>query len=211
MSAATVTPLPASRAGALSHQPQTYGRDPSTYRFTVEQYERMIEAGVLGPDDKVELLEGYVVYKMPHDPSHAGTVRRIGKRLRRWLPTGWEDSIQLPVSLPASEPEPDIAVIRERADDYTAGQHPTVQDIGLLIEVTNTSLVRDQRDKARIYATAGVPHYWIVNLPDRRLEVYSAPAGQTYTATGQYTAGQDVPLVLDGVTVAHIPAADLLP
>lgn len=211
MSAATVTPPPATRPPALAVQPMTYGRDPSTYRFSVAQYDRMIETGVLGPDDKVELLEGYVVYKMPHDVSHAGTVRRIGKRLRRWLPAGWEDSIQLPVRLPTSEPEPDIAVIRERADDYTTGQHPTVAEIGVLIEVTNTSLVRDQRDKARLYAIAGVPVYWIVNLPDQRIEVYSSPVGATYTATAQYAAGVLVPLVLDGVTVAHIPAADLLP
>lgn len=209
MSAVTVTP-PLARAPSLSRQPLTYGRDPSTYRFSVAQYERMIETGVLGPGDKVELLEGYVVYKMPHDPSHAGTVRLVAKRVRRHLPVGWEDSVQLPVELATSAPEPDIAVIRERADNY-GGRHPGTGDIGLVIEVTNTSLVRDQRDKVRVYAEADIAVYWIVNLPDQRIEVYATPVGGVYTTTARHAAGEVVPLVLDGVTVAHIPAADLLP
>ena len=170
----------------------------------------MVEVGILGLQDKVELLEGYLVTKMPPNPPHSGTVHRVGKRLRRYLPAGWEDRGQAPVRLPDSRPEPDVAVVREEANDYTT-RHPTATDVGLVVEVSDSSLATDQRDKARVYAAAGVPHYWIVNLPDQRIEVYSAPVGGMYTVTDQFAAGDLVPLVLDGVTVAHIPAADLLP
>ena len=211
MSAATVTPPPATRPAAPSRpRPATYGTDPTTYRLTPDQYDRMVEVGILGMADKVELLEGYLVTKMPPNPPHSGTVHRVSKRLRRHLPAGWEDRTQSPVRLPDSRPEPDVAVIRERADDYRT-QHPTPPDIGLLIEVSDSSLALDQRDKARLYAEAGIPHYWIVNLPDQRVEVYSAPAAASYPAPTLYAAGDLVPLVLDGVTVAHVPAADLLP
>jgi Uma2 family endonuclease len=208
MSAATFSPPPSGTA--VRPAPLTYGRDPSAYRFSLSQYQRMVKTGILGMADRVELLDGHVVSKMPNNPPHAGTVNLVAKRLRRHLPAGWDDRVQAPVEVAGHQPEPDVAVVRERADNYCS-QHPTVDDTGLLVEVADSSLTRDQWDKASLYAEAGVPQYWVVNLPDERVEAYSALAGPTYTSVVHYAAGQDVPLVLAGVTVASIPAADLLP
>ena len=88
-------------------------------------------------------------------------------------------------------------------------------DVGLLIEVADSSLLRDQRDKTRIYARAGIVEYWIVNLVDRRIEIYSQPSGPVavpaYGAIQTYQSGMSVPLILDGAAVGNIPVADLLP
>jgi Uma2 family endonuclease len=207
---AVATPPPRPSAATVAHQPLTYGTDPSTYRLTGEQYDRMVEVGILGPDDKLELLDGVLVTKMPNDPPHASSVQRVAKRIRRPLPAGWDDRIQSPILARTSRPEPDIAVVREQADFY-ATTHPSVADIGLLIEVADSLLVRDLRDKAALYAAAGVPQYWVVNLPDGQVESFADPADGGYTVVEQHAAGDLVPLVLDGATVAHVPAADLLP
>src|SRR5437867_8688945 len=92
--------------------PVTYGRDASMAKFSVARYQRMIEAGILTPEDRVELLENYVVLKMPRNPPHDGTIQVIGKRLPRYLPPGWELRVQLTVELTDSQPEPDFAVAR---------------------------------------------------------------------------------------------------
>lgn len=194
--------------------PATYQSFAAMNRFTVAQYQRMIESGVLTPDDKVELLENYVVLKMPRNPPHDGTIQRIQKRLVRHLPTGWDLRTQGSLELSDSQPEPDFAVVREEPNDYTT-RHPAAADTSLLIEVADSSLLRDQRDKTRIYARAGIPVYWIINLVDRRIEVYTQPSGPTavpaYGAFQTYQPGDAVPLVLDGATVGSVPAAELLP
>jgi Uma2 family endonuclease len=195
-------------------QPVTYGLDASFPRFSVARYQRMIQAGILTSEDKVELLENWVVLKMPKNPPHDGTTLRIDKRLRRLLPTGWDLQCQGTIVLADSQPEPDFSVLREDPNDYTT-RHPTPADTGLVIEVADSSLLRDQRDKTRIYARAGIPVYWIINLVDRRVEVYTQPSGPTavpaYGAFQTYQPGDGVPLVLDGITVGTVPAADLLP
>lgn len=194
--------------------PATYQSFTAMNRFTVAQYQRMIENGVLTPDDQVELLENYVVLKMPGNPPHDGTIQAFSKRLGRRLPAGWDYRVQSSVVLSDSQPEPDIAVCRGDEVTYLT-QHPTAADVGLIVEVASTSLLRDQRDKTRIYARAGIPVYWIINLVDRRIEVYTQPSGPTavpaYGAFQTYQPGDPVPLVLDGTTVASVPAAELLP
>lgn len=192
----------------------TFLDEASMARFSTTRYDRMIETGLLTPDDNVELLENYVVLKMSKNPAHDGTSLRIRKRLTRAIPPGWDIREQGTLALSDSRPEPDFAVVREVPDDYTS-RHPTPDDAALVIEVANTSLLRDQRDKARIYARANVVCYWIVNLEDRRIEVHTQPSGPgespTYATVQNYAAGDAVPLVLDGATVATIPVADLLP
>jgi len=195
-------------------QPVTYGLDASIPRFSVPRYQRMIETGVLTADDKVELLENYVVLKMPRNPRHDSTLQRMLRPVLRVLPSGWDVRIQGAITLADSQPEPDFALVRGSAVDYE-NRHPGPADTGLLIEVADSSLLRDQRDKTRIYARAGIPIYWIVNLVDRRIEVYSQPSGATavpaYGAFQTYQPGDDLPLVLDGITVGTIPVVDLLP
>src|SRR5215213_3927391 len=134
-------------------QPVTYGLDASIAKFSVSQYQRMVEAGILTTEDKVELLENYVVLKMPRNPPHDGTCLRIQKRLPRYIPAGWDVRNQGSLQLTDSQPEPDFAIVRVDPTDYTT-HHPTAADVGLLIEVADSSLLRDQRDKTRIYARA---------------------------------------------------------
>jgi Uma2 family endonuclease len=151
---------------------------------------------------------------MPRNTPHDGTLLRVGKRLGRRLPAGWDVRNQSAITLSDSQPEPDLAIVREDADDYTT-RHPTPADIGLVIEISDTSLLRDRVDKARIYARGNVVCYWIINLDDRRVEVHTRPSGPcdspAYASVVNYAPGDSVPLVLDGATVAAIPVADLLP
>jgi Uma2 family endonuclease len=191
----------------------TFLNDASIATFSTARYDAMVAAGMLTPDDKVELLENYVVLKMPRDPAHDGTIDLVHDALRV-VPAGWLIRTQQTLALSDSRPEPDITIVRGNSRTYLA-RHPEPTDTGLVIEIANTSLLRDQRDKARIYARAGVVCYWIVNLEDRRIEVHTQPSGPValpaYASVQSYVAGDSVPLVLDGVGVASIPAADLLP
>ncbi len=195
-------------------QPVTYGLDASFPKFSVGRYQRMIEEGILTPDDKVELLENYLVLKMPKNPPHDGTIDLVKAALPPCIPAGWLLRIQQTIALPDSQPEPDFAVVRGNPRTYLT-RHPGPADVGLVIEVADSSLLRDQRDKMRIYARGAIPCYWIVNLVDRRIEVYSQPTGPApvpaYGSFQTYQPGDAVPLVLDGVAVGTVPAAELLP
>jgi len=195
-------------------QPVTYGDAAALAKWSVARYQRMIEAGILTAGDKVELLENYVVLKMAKNPPHDGTLDLVNAALSRLVPTGWLLRSQQTIVLSDSQPEPDFALVRGTPRSFLA-QHPTATDVGLLIEVADSSLLRDQRDKTRIYARAAIPVYWIVNLVDRRVEVYTQPSGPTavpaYGAFQVYQPGDDVPLALGGTPVASVPAADLLP
>jgi Uma2 family endonuclease len=182
--------------------------------FTVDEYHRMIQVGILGEDDDVELLEGYIVPKMPHNPPHDGTIQVVNKRLLRLLPPGWDVRVQSALTLPDSEPEPDLAVVRGDERIYLQ-HHPGPADVGLVVEVADSSLDRDRDDKGRLYARAGVGCYWIVNLVNRQVEAYTAPSGPgpspAYARQQTYGIQDSVPLSLDGQLVANIPVRELLP
>ena len=182
--------------------------------ISVADYHRLIRSGVLTEDDKVELLEGRIVPKMARNPPHDATIHKMNRKLPPAVaPAGWEVRIQCAITLEESEPEPDVAVVRPSPDDY-AQQHPLPTDIGMLSEVANTSL-SDDREKCRIYARANIPCYWIINLTDRQIEVYTDPDPNAnpphYRQRQDYTGGQSVPLVLEGQTVALLPVVELLP
>lgn len=183
-------------------------------RFSIAEYHRLIELGVLNEDDNLELLDGYLVHKMSRNPPHDAAIQKGTKRWLRLLPPGWDLRVQSAVTLTTSEPEPDFAVVRGDEQTYVV-RHPTATDVGLLVEVSDSTLVGDREDKGRIYAGAGIPNYWIVNLPERQIEVYSAPTGPVATASyGQrkdYHEGDTITLVLeDGVTI-QVAVRDLLP
>jgi Uma2 family endonuclease len=181
--------------------------------FTVDEYHEMIDAGILTDEDKVELLEGYLVLKMPKNPPHESAVRRLNVRLPRVVPPRWVVSCQGPVTFIESEPEPDFNLARGAESDYDR-RHPGPADVGLLIEVAESSLDRDRTDKARIYARAGVPVYWVVNLVDRQVEVLTDPTGPDpdprYRTTRVYGPGAAVPLELDGAVVASISVDEVI-
>jgi Uma2 family endonuclease len=183
-------------------------------RFTVAEYHRLIELGVLTEDDNLELIEGYLVLKMSRKPPHDGTLHRLIKRLTRHLPAGWDLRIQSAITLTDSEPEPDLAIVREDADGYLT-RHPSASDAGLVIEVADSTLAGDRADKGRVYARAGIPCYWIANLVDGQIEEYTSPSGPTalpaYAQRKDYRPGDDIPLVLGGQQVATLPVRDLLP
>ena len=113
-----------------------------------------------------------------------------------------------------SEPEPDVAVIRGDLDEYEHS-HPGPQDVALVVEVADASLDRDRSIKKQVYARAGIPVYWIVNLPERRIEVYTAPSGPAETSDYRqhenYAAGSEVPLIVEGREVGRVPVAAVLP
>jgi Uma2 family endonuclease len=121
--------------------------------------------------------------------------------------------VRLAVTLSDSEPEPDFALVRGTGEDYEH-RHPGPPEIGLIIEVADSSLLRDRHDKARIYARGGIGCYWIVNLVDRRIEVHTQPSGPTaapaYGTSQTYQPGDKLPLILDGTTVGTLAVTDLI-
>jgi Uma2 family endonuclease len=195
-------------------QPVTYGSDASIARFSVARYQKMIETGILTPEDRVELLENYVVLKMARNPPHDGTIDLVKAALPGCIPGGWLLRVQQTIVSSDSQPEPDFAIVRGNPRSYLS-RHPPAAEVGLVIEVADSSLLRDQRDKTRIYARAGIPCYWIINLVDRRIEVYTRPSGPmelpAYGAFQTFQPGDAIPVVLDGVTTGTVPVADLLP
>lgn len=184
------------------------------YRFSVDDYHRMIEVGILTEDDPVELLEGWVVLKMPRNPPHDGTIQIATEALRQRLPPGWQLRVQSALTTDDSEPEPDFAVVRGDARTYLR-RHPGPQDTALVIEVADTTLTRDRQDKARIYARASLARYWIINLNAPQVEVYTDPSGPDpnpgYRQRQDYDLQVAVPLVIDGQERGPVPVRDLLP
>ncbi|QDU20252.1 Uma2 family endonuclease [Urbifossiella limnaea] len=183
-------------------------------RLTVAEYHTMHDAGILMEGERVELLDGYIVEKPMRNPPHDVTLQRLTKRLLRLGLAGWEVRIQSAVSFQESEPEPDGSVVRGDEARY-ATRHPVPADFGIIIEVSDSSLLFDRQVKGKMYAEVAVPVYWIVNVVDRQVEVYSDPdpaaTPPAYRTRTDYHPGDDVSLVLDGVAVGTIPAADLLP
>ncbi len=183
-------------------------------RFSRDEYHKMMGAGVLYEGEPVELLEGLVVCKISKGTPHESCVRRLTVRLPRYLPDCWFVQIQNAIGLADGEPEPDGAILRGDVADFD-GHHPEPDEIGVVVEVSDSSLIADRRDKGRQYSRAAIAVYWVMNLIDRQVEVYTDPDPSAdpprYQTTTIYTPGQDVPVVLEGVQVATIPAADLLP
>jgi hypothetical protein len=183
-------------------------------RFSVPEYHRLIQIGLLTEDDNLELIEGYLVNKMARNPPHDGVLQAIQELLTPKPPPGWCIRIQSAITLSDSEPEPDLAIARGSARDYFT-RHPTPADLGFVVEVADSTLAGDRADKGRIYARASIVCYWIVNLPDRQVEVYTQPSGPAaspaYAQLTTYRDGDSVPLVLDGSVVTTIAVRDILP
>lgn len=148
--------------------------------FTVDDYYRMADMGLLGPDERTELLDGEVVYQMPINPRHAGCVIDLAQTLVVGLAGRALISTQNPIRLsPLSEPQPDIAVLRARVGGYRTA-HPQPADVLLLIEVADSSLELDRRVKVPLYAAAGIAEVWLVDLVNGVVEVYRDPDDGTY-------------------------------
>src|ERR1043166_1643282 len=184
------------------------------WRFSVDQYHSMIRMGILTEDDPVELLEGWLIVKMSKSPKHRVATRLIRQALEHSVPSGWYVDSQEPLTTADSEPEPDVMVVRGETRQYL-DHHPSPQDIALVVEVADSSLQRDRTLKKRLYASAGIAVYWIVNLLLGQIEVYTDPSGPSeqpeYHQQHNYGQTDTIPLVMEGREVSRLAAQDLLP
>jgi Uma2 family endonuclease len=173
----------------------------------------MIDTGILTTNDRIELLDGRIVDKMPHNPPHANSVTCLHDWLGPLLSrVDWTLRGQLPVTLEFSVPEPDITIARGPRTLY-AQRHPGSLDIAQVIEVSDSSLIFDREEKGSIYAAAKIPHYWIVNLIDGCVECYSRPqAGRrpAYRTVKMYTKNDLLLLVLDGKKYGELAVSELM-
>ena len=170
--------------------------------WTVEEYHRMGEVGLLDADARVELIEGEIVEMAPIGDTHAAISNRLNRLLVLAVGERGIVAVGNPVRLsPHSEPQPDFSVLRPRADYQTRGPRP--EDVMLAVEVSDTTLRRDRRVKLALYARAGIPEFWIVNLEATVVEIYRSPADDTYASVERKRSG-DVATVaaLPGVTIA---------
>ena len=183
----------------------------SLYRLTLEQYEAMVDSGIFTGRDKVHLINGYLVAKMTQNTPHATADDLCGDLLNRVIPPGWYVRVAKPIRLPteSSEPEPDRCVVRGGIRDYSA-RHPGPADVALAVEVADSSL-DDDRMQADIYGRAGIPVYWIINLIDRQIEVYSNPGPAGYQSLEVYVPPHVLTVMINGVEVGEIPVAEILP
>ena len=155
------------------------------YRLSRVEYDRAVEAGAFEPDAKLELIDGELLAMTPEGSRHAAVIQLVAARLRQVFDSGFDVRVQHPLAAAEySEPEPDVAVVPGTIRDYMDA-HPT--SAVLVVEVSNESLHRDRTLKQRLYAASAIPEYWIVALPDHRLEVYRNPAGETATRASPST------------------------
>jgi Uma2 family endonuclease len=193
--------------------PPPIGSAWPAYKVSVDQYEAMVESGIFTEHDRLQLINGMLVAKVTQGDDHSVSDELCRTSLSAVLPPGWSIRTNKPVRLlPDSEPEPDETVVRGSIRDYARGKRgtPGPQDVGLIVEVSQSSLAAD-RAMVRIYGPAGIPVYWIINLVDRQVEVYSHPQPDGYATCDVYRPGESVPVVLDGKIVGQIAVDDMLP
>lgn len=177
-------------------------------RFSVSEYYRMVEAGILGKDERAELIEGVIVEMAPMCSRHAACVDRLNRHLNRLVGNTSLVRVQSPIRLDdASEPEPDLALLKPREDFYSQ-EHPGPSDVLLAIEVSDTSAEYDIEIKLPLYARAGIPETWLVNLTTETVEVHSRPASGEYRQTLRAKRGET--LKSEAVSGLEIAANDVL-
>jgi Uma2 family endonuclease len=188
--------------------------DYETRRFSRAEYDKLINLGVFQPGEAIELLGGHLVVAEPQGAAHYTAIVKTARALQAAFGPAWYVRTQGPIGLDdESEPEPDVAVVPGGVEDYGRA-HPS--RVALIVEVAETSLAVDRQYKASLYARAGVPDYWILNLVDRVLEIYreprsdaAAPFGWSYARSGVARPAASVaPLAAAG---SSVPVAQLLP
>jgi Uma2 family endonuclease len=188
---------------SLTHSDVLAGRR----RIAVDEYHRMIEAGSLGEDDRVQLIAGAIVAMTPQGPAHALAIQNLTRLLAQGLPSDLALRPQLPLTLlDDSEPEPDLAVVR--LDDARSREHHPRTAL-LVVEVAGDSLRLDRQTKAALYARAGIPEYWIVNLEESTVEIYRDPDPETGSYRAQAIVSSERTLAATGVPGLRIDVADI--
>ena len=182
--------------------------DPERYRFTVDDFTRLAEAGLFAPDERVELIDGEIFKVSPQNPPHASVTNRLATMLIRAA----SDDVTVRVQSPAvigkySQLEPDVLVARASGDGY-ATAHPTVEDVLVAVEVSDASYVFDRNKKLAVYATEGVAALWIVDVRRGRVETFSDPVAGAYQS--ERTAERSETVTVPGTDVT-LRVEDVLP
>ncbi len=183
------------------------------YLISAATFGRMLDAEVFPDEDRVELWDGQITTKMAKNKPHWLSSNKTYFALTRVLPPGWHAGNENPIGLNQKRvPLPDLILLRGLFDDYI-DRDPTPADVGLIVELADSSLRYDTGAKLAGYAEAGIPAYWVVNLVKNVIQTYAepVPTERRYVQEAVYTVGQAVLLRLDGTLVAEIPAVDLLP
>jgi Uma2 family endonuclease len=184
------------------------------WQLSIDQYHQMIQTGILTDDDPVELLEGWLVTKMPKNPPHRLTTQLTREAFTPLLPAGYYVDDQEPMTTDESEPEPDVMIVRGLRRDYR-DRHPGPQDVALVVEVSDATLQRDRTLKKQIYARGGIPVYWIINLPERQIECYTHPSGPAehpdYQQRRDYHPPENIPVRIGDQLIGQLAVAELLP
>jgi len=171
----------------VQSQPQ-----PRRLRFTVDEYYKMIELGMLKDYEKAEIIEGELIQKMPIGKKHSAVVEKLNEILRDRLGKSVSLRNQQPVRFGKyNEPEPDLAILHRREDFY-ANTRPVPKDVLILIEVSDATLKYDRDTKLTLYAEAGVPEAWIVNLPNDIIEIHQKPSVGIYQLTKIFKRGEQI-------------------
>ena len=182
------------------------------HRMTVNEYERLADSGILD-DPQVELINGLLVREMTKKPRHVSACELVSGLLEALLPAGWYIREQNPLRIPDyDEPEPDVVIARGSRGRY-ATSHPGPDDVALVVEVADTSLGKDRGEKLLAYGRGGVPVYWILNLLDDQIEVYSEPDRTSggYARCLVHAASDSVPLRIEYGEAGTLAVSDVLP
>ena len=168
-------------------------------KWSVEDYHKMIAAGIIS-DRRVELIEGEIIEVSPEGPAHSSSCDRIAEYLREKLRGIAKVREAHPITLNTSEPEPDIAIVRLRKSNYS-DRHPYPEDIYWLIEIADSTITKDKQIKKKIYATAGIQEYWIIDRNDRQLIIYLSPDGEDYRQEIELDRGIINPLAFPAIAI----------
>ncbi len=175
---------------------------PTRHRLDVDAYYKMAEIGILRRTDRVELIDGEIIDMPPIGSPHAGVVKRLTQQFARAVADRLVIlSVQDPLRLtPYNEPEPDLMLLRPRADSYTDG-HPTAADVLLLVEVADSSLAYDCGVKLPLYGKFGVPEVWLADIAGAAIEVCRAPKDGDYAAREKHSSGVLSPSLVSGIAI----------
>ncbi len=194
-------------ASALTSKPsRARPATPAPLRFSRADYYRMAETGIIGPEDRVELLDGEIYQMSPIGSPHSGIVGKLDRLFQSRIGARAICRVQQPLILDdRSEPEPDFVVARSRADEY-CDEHPRPADVLLLVEVSDTSSRLDLGRKRALYARAGIAEYWVLDLVRRTAVVNRDPRGDVYASVQEYGAADKIaPLAFPDIEVALKP------
>ena len=178
------------------------------YRMDIDEFERVAD---LLKAERVELIDGFIVERGAMDPPHVLSSEKLRRKFDQLLPDGWFVREDKPVQVHRTyEPLPDLTIVEGDPDTY-GNRHPVPADVATVIEISDSTLAKDRGEKQVNYARGGILVYWIVNLIDRQVEVYTAPSSDGYSSCVIFNPGQSVPVVINGVEVGQIAVAEILP